>query len=163
MIVISDTSCLSALFRIGELRILERIFHEIIIPQKVYDELMVLRKFDYDISEIQNAVWLKIENPSNSSLLQDLLKNLDEGEAYAIALTVEIKADLLIIDEIKGRLAAQKLNLNITGVAGILLRAKAIGIIDEVKPFLDNMIQNAGFRMSQKLYSDILKAAKEYI
>ena len=163
MIVISDTSCLSALFRIGEFQILEKIFHEIIIPQKVYDELLVLRKFSYDVSEIQNAVWLKIENPSNSSLLQDLLKNLDEGEAYAIALAIERKADLLIIDEIKGRLAAQKLNLNIIGVAGILLRAKAIGIISEVKPLLDNMVQNAGFRMSQKLYSDILKAAKEYI
>lgn len=161
MIVISDTSCLSALFRIGELQILEKIFHEIIIPQKVYDELLVLRKFGYDISEIQNAIWLKIENPSNSSLLQDLLKNLDEGEAYAIALAIERKADLLIIDEIKGRLAAQKLNLNITGVAGILLRAKAIGIISEVKPLLDNMVQNAGFRMSQKLYSDILIAANE--
>ncbi len=52
---------------------------------------------------------------------------LDIGEASAIALAVENQADLVLIDERRGRLVATRLNLRYTGILGILVEAKSQG------------------------------------
>ncbi len=88
MVIISDTSCISALLRVGQLNLLESIFEEIIIPQKVMDELFQLKNFGIDISPLQNADWVTIKNPNNNALLNRLLIQLDEGEANAITLAI---------------------------------------------------------------------------
>ena len=55
MIVLSDTSAISVLTRMGYLHLFEQLFHEVIIPQKVYDELMELSTFGIDIQPITDA------------------------------------------------------------------------------------------------------------
>ena len=57
---------------------------------------------------------------------------LDEGEASAIALAVELKADLLIMDESEGRQVAGSMNLTYTGLGGILIKAKAAALIRSI-------------------------------
>jgi len=86
--------------------------------------------------------------------------SLDKGEASAIALAVEEKDCLLIIDDSKGRKYAEKLRINITGTLGILINAKLSGHIASVKPLLEK-IKKTDFRITSDLESIILKKAKE--
>lgn len=75
-------------------------------------------------------------------------------------LAKEMNSDILIMDEAKGRKIAQSLDIEITGTAGILVSSKIRGLIPEVKPLLDSLIKNK-IRISDKLYSEVLKKAEE--
>ena len=87
--------------------------------------------------------------------------NLDIGEAEAIALALELKADELLIDERLGRREAVRLGLSITGVLGVLLIAKNRGLISRVQPIIDALILQANFRISRQLYEEVLRTANE--
>jgi predicted nucleic acid-binding protein len=79
------------------------------------------------VREAQQAGWIKVEPPRNAPLVRSLAATLDQGEAEAIALAVELPAALLLIDESEGRRAARDLGISLTGTIGILLRAKVEG------------------------------------
>lgn len=102
--IISDTSCLILLDKIGELNLLKKLFGEIITTQSVADE------FGKNLPS-----WISIQNPTDlvSQLVLEI--NLDKGEASAIVLALELENCLLIIDELKGRKLAKRLGLTITG------------------------------------------------
>lgn len=163
MVAISDTTCLSTLTRVGELDILPQLFHQILLPQKVHEELLGLSSFGIDIAIFQQLSWLIIQEPSPSPLLSSLLSNrkIDPGEAFAIALAVELQPDWIILDDLNARRVATQLHLNITGLGGILLQAKKTGIIAAVKPLLDNCVQKANFRLAPPIYQKILQMAGE--
>jgi hypothetical protein len=76
---------------------------------------------------------------------------------------VELNVDELLIDERLGRREAKRLGLPIIGVLGILVVAKGRGLISAVKPVLDDLILQAGFRVSDRLYTEILQVAEESI
>jgi predicted nucleic acid-binding protein len=65
------------------------------------------------------------------------------------------------IDERLGRREALSRGLNLTGVLGILLEAKSTGLLQEIKPTLNNLISHAGFRVKKDLYTRVLKGAGE--
>ena len=88
---------------------------------------------------------------------------LDIGEAEAIALAVEIQADQVLIDERRGRLVATRLNLRCIGILGILVEAKIQGLIAEVQPLLDALVNEAGFWVAEPLYNSILRLVGEKI
>ena len=85
---------------------------------------------------------------------------MDPGEAEAIVLAIELEADALLIDEKKGRKIAEEHGIIITGLLGILIIAKSENLISEVKPILDKLIFETGFRINPKLYQDIPHAAR---
>ncbi|GCA95762.1 DUF3368 domain-containing protein [Microcystis aeruginosa 11-30S32] len=87
--------------------------------------------------------------------------NLDLGEAEAIALAWELKADELLIDERLGRREAVRLGLSITGILGVLLIAKNRGLVSKVKPIMESLISQANFRISHQLYEEVLQTANE--
>ncbi|AEE50347.1 DUF3368 domain-containing protein [Haliscomenobacter hydrossis] len=140
--------------------LLRKIFSEINIPQAVYKELLLLKDYGIEVS-IFSASWIKVSSPTDSSILNDLKDILDNGEAEAIALSLELKADLLIIDEKKGREVAKSFNLMFTGIGGVLIRAKALGVILEVKTYLQRIRTEGGFYLSEKALKTILQAAGE--
>lgn len=86
---------------------------------------------------------------------------LDGGEAEAIALMIEMHADLLLIDESEGRRVAEMYNLPKTGVVGILLRAKREGRIESLRRELDALRLDGGFWIADSLYFKALVAVKE--
>ena len=83
------------------------------------------------------------------------------GEAEAIALSLEINADVLLIDEIKGRREAAGRGIEVTGLIGVLLDAKKAGLIELVKPEIDRLVTEACFWLSPQLISTALRKAGE--
>ncbi len=161
MIIVSDTSPVSNLLRIGQLHLLKLVFQNVVIPGKVMDELLVLRQRGIDLAELVNAEWIEVKNPAQNDFLVRLKRELDEGEAEAIALAKELGADTLIIDELQGRAVAVREGLQIIGVLGILLEAKKLRHLPEIRPVLDMLINKAKFRVNPALYHRVLDLADE--
>jgi uncharacterized protein len=161
MTIVSNTSPISNLAKVGYLDLLQQLYGTVIIPTAVYRELLDERAGATVISAVRAATWL-IVTPVRDREPIDILRGfLNLGEAEAIALAIEVNATRLLIDERLGRQAAAQRGLRITGVFGILLAAKQEGLLAAVKPVMDNLISIANFRVSSRLYSDILTAANE--
>jgi len=122
-LVISNSPPLMNLPIIGQLNLLRELFAKITIPQEVWQELTVDGKDKPGMNEIIRADWIKIANVRNRALVRLLNKDLDMGESSAIALAVERKANLILLDETDARNVAEIYNLPKTGVLGILSNA----------------------------------------
>lgn len=158
MVVISDTSVITNLIQLNKLSLLENLFGRVIIPEKVYHEL---GKLPNQKKIIDESDWIEIRAISDQKLYLKLENSLDPGEAEAITLAVELEAELLLIDEKKGRKIAQEYGVLITGLIGVLIEAKEEGYLTEIKPLLDKLIYEVGFRISPKLYQTVLKETGE--
>jgi uncharacterized protein len=161
MIIVSNTSPLSSLAKIDKLILLKQIYDTIIIPQAVYQELMDIRAGKKINETIKNARWIKTQSVTNLQLVNHLESKLDQGEAAAITLALELNADQLLMDEKLGRIEATRLKLTLTGVLGILLIAKKRGLISNVQSVIDELISQTVFRVGNQLYYRILREANE--
>ncbi|CAN5771423.1 hypothetical protein BH20ACI4_BH20ACI4_19570 [soil metagenome] len=161
MIIVSDTSPVSNLILIARLDILHKIFDEIIIPPAVDAEIRSLEQFGKDLSEYETAEWIKVSAPVNLQKVRSLQTNMDEGEAQAIALALEINCDLLLMDERIGTTIARREGLQTIGLVGVLIKAKEVGIIKEVREILDELKNIAGFWLEAKLEKKILEQLGE--
>ncbi len=103
--------------------------------------------------------WINITEIHDKQAIKYFL-DLDAGEAEAIILATEINADLIILDEKLGRFHAKHADLKVTGTIGILIKAKAEGLIKELKPLLDELTEKDVW-ISEKLKSEILKRVGE--
>jgi len=90
-----------------------------------------------------------------------LLLQVHPGEAEAIALACDLKADTVIIDEQEGRGLAAQAGLFVTGTLGVLLRAKQGGQIPAVKPEIQALRAKTRFFLSPSLEAEVLSAAGE--
>lgn len=149
VIVIADTSCLIALSKIDAIELLKELYEEIYITEEIALE------FGENLPE-----WVRIENVKNKTYQQLLDLFLDIGEASAIALALEKVDVLLILDDLKGRKEAEKLGFRITGSLGILFKAKKVGLIPELKSYIEKL-KAVGFRISPKIEEDILRKSNE--
>jgi predicted nucleic acid-binding protein len=162
MLVASDTSPISNLAIIGRLNLLQVQFREIWIPGAVQSELGQLS--GVPLREIQQAVevgWIKPRKLQDDKVARLLESTLDPGEAEAIALAIEISADLVLLDEKEGRAAAERAGLHVTGILGVLLRAKKAGEIAAVTPELESLRARARFFIAPELEQKILRSAGE--
>lgn len=164
MIIVSDTSPITNLAAIGQLDLLRKLYTTIVIPEAVYNEMVAVDKQVPGAVEVQTFGWIKrqaIANPQSVIDLQENQDGIDLGEAEAIILALEVKANLLLMDERRGRTLATKYGLNVTGLLGVLLQAKRNSFIALIKPSIDQLIEEADFRVSAELYATVLQTAGE--
>jgi predicted nucleic acid-binding protein len=163
MPAVSNTSPIFNLACIGRLELLRQQFGQVWIPPSVESELgdvpdaETLRL----IREAQAAGWLLNRPTREADLVRLLTVDLHSGEAEAIALALQTKADWLLIDEKERRTMARRLGLRITGVLGVLLHAKRTGQIDQIKPAVLALRERARFFISSELEVEILRRAGE--
>jgi predicted nucleic acid-binding protein len=163
VIIISDTSAITNLAAIQHLQFLPQLYNRVIIPEAVYRELADIDPPVPGTLEVQSASWLEVRQVKASGVVERLQNDvrLDLGESEAIALAIELKADLLLIDERRGRAEANRLGLRITGLLGVLIEAKHQNLIISVKPLIDGLIATSEFRVSPTLYARILEMVDE--
>jgi uncharacterized protein len=161
VIVISNTSPITNLAAVGQLSVLQQLYETVVIPEAVYAELTAGDGAQPGGAEVQTLQWIETKPVTDQTLVTALQMELDPGEAAAIALAVELKADLLLLDERRGRAVALRLGLRFVGLLGVLIEARQKGGIMAVKPILDDLVTKAGFWVSQQLYARVLQAAGE--
>ena len=146
--IVSDSTTLIILLDLEKIEYLSNLFHEVTIPQTVYEE--VTFKNQTILPPLINVI--KVEK---DELLDDLLLILDQGESEAIVLAKQ-KQCPLIIDEKKGRKIAGNLQIEIIGLLGIIYLNIKKQYIDKktAEQFLQNAIQH-GYRINSKLISDM--------
>jgi predicted nucleic acid-binding protein len=154
MIVVSDTSPIHYLLLINLVELLPQLYRRIAIPQIVRDEMIAAGAPEVLQQWVCNPPdWLDIyvvEEPVNRNLMR-----LDPGERAAIQLALEIKADLLIVDDKPARQAATDLGLTITGLLGILDEAATLKRIDLSSTLL-RLLSETNFRVSPVLVRSLL-------
>lgn len=162
MIVVSNSSPLILLSAIGRLDLLYLLYREINIPEVVYQEIVSQGEGRHGEAEVNNATWIHRKHITDREKVSRIMLDvrIDEGESEAIVLAQELKADWLIIDDMKARVYAQTLGQQIIGVLGILLAAKANGFIKEIKQTMDDLLK-VKYYISPALYKKVLQSAGE--
>ena len=106
MTVVSDTSPVLNLARIGRLELLRLLYGEVLIPFAVYRELTDSKRDLPPAIDLASMPWLIVAAAADQNRVQELRENLDPGEAEAVVLATELRADLLLVDERRGRRTA---------------------------------------------------------
>ena len=156
--VISNTTPILSLLKIGKLDLLHNLYQTISIPEAVYDEIETGKDKDFYVN-LKEIDWIKIEKV-HSSDPKFYIFDLDAGELEVLILAHRQKADLVILDELMGRRYAKQMNFNLTGTLGILLKSKELGFIREITPLLDELILK-GTWLNPQLVARIIEIANE--
>ena len=163
MPVVSNTSPIMNLAIIGELSLLQNQFGEIVIPGAVLEELKVEEDLpgSQNVRDALKVGWIRIETVNLYPLVRALQRDLDKGEAEAIALAIQLNADWVLIDEREGRKAAKSMELKVVGVLGVLLKAKHEGRLRSLRQAIDRLREKAGFYVRTDLCSEIIREGGE--
>jgi uncharacterized protein len=163
MFVASNTSPISNLAIIGRLPLLQSQFQKVWIPSAVQAELNRLPN-RAALTAIQRGIadgWIQVQVLRDDKVARMLSATLDPGEAEAIALALEQSADLILLDERDARRAAEHAGLKLTGVLGVLLRARFVGDIPCIRPEIEKLRTQARFFVSPQLEQAVLATAGE--
>jgi predicted nucleic acid-binding protein len=156
-VVVSNSTPIIALLGIGCLGVLEELYGKVIIPKAVHEEITIK-----DASVLDGFEWIDVRDIANIAAKDAFAATLHDGEVEVMLLAKEIGAELIIMDDGLARKHVKYLSLTVTGTVGVLLRAKHDGIINEIKPVLDDLIQQ-GFYISDDVLHEVLCLAGETI
>lgn len=157
--IICNTSPLQYLHQVGRLDLLQRLAGRLIVPTAVAMELAEGRQLGIDVPDPGNLPWVTLREPSSQAVLP-LMIDLGPGETAVLALALESRDALVILDDGLARRHAERLNLRLTGTLGLLVDAKRAGYIDAVAPLLD-ALQGLRFRLHPATRLAVLRLAGE--
>lgn len=163
MPVVSNTSPVLNLAIIGQLSLLREQFGEICIPAAVLEELCVEEDLpgSQAMRQAMQEGWLRVEGVEDQALVKVLQRDLDRGESEVIVLAIQMKAECTLLDEREARRVAKSLGLRVTGVLGILLRARREDKLLSLQKAMDELRERAGFRIGEGLYADVVRESGE--
>lgn len=159
MIVVSDTTPLISLLKIDKVYLLEKLFGKIFIPQAVFNELVVDKRFIKEADIIRNNSHIEVKEVGSLEAV-DILRRatgLDIGESEAIVLADELKADVLLMDEAKGRNVSKDLGHNVMGTIGIIMVAYEENLLtsEDVKECIEQL-KKSGRHIGRRYYNMLL-------
>lgn len=155
-LVIADTSPINYLVLIGHIEILPSLFDKVILPAVVRDELAHPKA---PVS-VRNWIavppaWVEVRKTASPHIHDASLEKLDAGEEDAIALAIEIHADLLLMDDEDGVIAARGKGLEVIGTLGVLSRAAQRRLLNLADAF--DRVKRTNFRYRQEIMDRFLK------
>jgi len=158
--VVSNSSPIIHLAKIGKLSLLIEYFNTIMVPESVFKECVAEGKDRKEVDAIKKAEWIRVAEVQDKKLVKLLQSSLDDGESEAIALSLESGADLILLDDSDAREKARIYGLTVTGTLGVLLRAKKDRKISSLK---ENIIKlrESGFWVSDFIEERLLEASGE--
>jgi predicted nucleic acid-binding protein len=149
---------------IGGFGLLHEFFDEIRVPPAVWREVVEEGRERPVVAEVEQAAeqgWLRGVPLRDDALVKSLQRDLDEGEAEAIALSLQERLDVVLLGESEAREAAEVHGLVKTGVIGPLIRAKREGKVASLREQLNRLRDEAGFWIDDSLYRAALQAVGE--
>ena len=158
--VVSNSSPIIHLAKIGELSLLREYFNTIMVPESVLKECVAEGKDRKEVEAIKKAEWIRVAEVQDKKLVKLLQSSLDDGESEAIALSLESGADLILLDDSDAREKARIYGLTVTGTLGVLLRAKKDRKISSLKENIMKL-RESGFWVSDFVEERLLEASGE--
>lgn len=164
MLVVSDTTPLISLMKIGHLDLIQQLFGEIQIPEAVLHELISNRRFPEESRLIQESAFIKTVVVEDMKAVELLCRSagLDQGESEAIILSDSNEANLLLMDEAKGRKVAKQMGIQIMGTIGLLMTAYKEKKLnkEEVLKCVD-ILKHNGRHIDDRLYGQLIQKLAE--
>ena len=156
MIVVSDTTPLISLLKIDKVYLLEKLFGKILIPQAVFDELVIDKRFIEETDIIRNNSQIEVKEVGSLEAV-DILRRvtgLDIGESEAIVLADELNADVLLMDEAKGRNVSKDLGHKVMGTIGVIMVAYEENLLtsEDVKECIEQL-KKSGRHIGSRYYN----------
>ncbi len=163
MIAVSNTSPLITLSRAGYVDALAQLFEKVYLPEAVHREIFEKEdETSRKISELIKRSFVQIKRVKNSDMVMFLNIELGAGESEAIALSREIIADYILLDDLKARVYARSLEINVIGTLGLiraLLKKKAI---EEELEEIYKKLKSVNFWITRELFLDVIKNAEPH-
>ncbi len=153
MSIVSDTTAITTLLKAKEERLLQELFEQVLVPQAVWDELMEFH------TKLPQFIELRLVTDASRRLPGTDM--LGRGEAEALLLAKQLNARLLLTDDRKARLAAQRLEIRCVGLVGMVVQAKRRGRIPSVREILLKLETDGGLYLSDAVVADALRLADE--
>ena len=155
-VIIADTGAIISLGILNKLDLIEKVLGDFYIPEAVWIELNNYKNpsFSPNLLEKLSPQFVKIKSKNFLSI------GMDYGESESVILYQEMKADFLLIDNQRARMIAEALKINCIGSIGILIKAKQMNLIDELKPVFEFFVKNDRY-FSLKLLNKILQYCGE--
>jgi len=165
--IISDSTPLIYLAKIGKLPLLKEFFGEVLIVEEVKREVVDRGKEhgSPDAFAVEKALdegWVRVERAKRMERLEEF--GIHEGEAETISLAIHLKEKKVLVDQTHARLAAKALELRPVGTIYVLLMALRRGFIDrgEYLKALEDLVR-AGFRMSDEVYLEAVRLGEKVV
>lgn len=156
--VVSNTSPLQYLHQAGQIDLLPRLYHRVLVPTPVVAELAEGRSRGVDLPDPEELAWATVVAPPAAELLA-LVPDLGPGERGAIAVAVTRRL-VVVLDDALARRHAALLGLTCTGTLGILIRAKREGHLATIRPVLERL-ESLRFRLDPATRAAVLDLAQE--
>ena len=161
MIIVSDTTPLMTLLKCDHLDLLKKMYGNVLIPKAVYTELTDNPLYEKEALIVKNCDFLEVKEITNKDRVISLQNStgLDLGETEALVLAESTKADLLLMDEVMGRMVAKEMGFTIAGAIGILIAAKTEGLLsaDEIKTTVSKL-RLSGQHIGEPLLKKLLES-----
>jgi predicted nucleic acid-binding protein len=146
--VVVNASPLITLFRSGQADLLPRLFDRIVIPEAVWQEVVVAGRDDAASRELGAQSW-PIREPVVATPRVEIW-NLGAGETAVPSYALAHSGVRAVVDDADARRCARTLDIPLLGTGGLLLLAKRRGLLPSVAVGLEKL-RGAGLWLSDDL------------
>ncbi len=157
--VFCNTSPLQYLHQLGLLRILSEMAGRIVVPPAVVAELSAGIAKGLNVPNVSGLDWVEVRLPS-SAHATGLVTDLGAGETQVLALALESRQSIALLDDSLARRVASALGIPVQGTLGLLLDAKKKRLVESIAPLLDQL-QSLGFRLDPHTRAVVMRLAGE--
>lgn len=158
MIVVSNSSPLISLAKIGAFDLLQRMYGKLVVSAEVYAEVVVAGAGLHGAAEVLKSQWIEVQQIRHPTALKEIQSrrlSLGLGELSAILLAREIGADLVLLDDLGARKFAQKQGFKVQGSVAVLESCYRRGHVADLRNAYERMLQ-AGVYLDRDLLNRIL-------